>query len=142
VEPPCASCEPGYACGKNGRCTFQGCDGVDCGRYACSEQYQGCLTACTDNRDCSDDNVCLASPLAACVARAELGEFCLDDLQCSSGLCDAAVCAEKREQFGACVRSEQCVSGYCAAEGCGLCLDDSECPTGRCETTTGSCIAP
>lgn len=142
-KAPCqsaADCTPGTCqtsptC-NNGTCSFQGCSN---GTKCC--ENLGCAVCC-DDQECDDSVACTidACGPAGCShtpdnAKCASGQYCdvkLGCIQCKShGECaDAFACTTDtcQAQTNTCTHTSTCSPGsFCTANGCSVCLTDSDC---------------
>jgi len=102
---PCATnvdCEAGGTCEMGvqsggfecvgGLCNKLG-GSIDCAPYECNEAGTVCLGVCTDDEDCSGNNVCEPSD-GSCAPPRPLGTACTVNSACDSLFCRDEVCCD------------------------------------------------
>jgi hypothetical protein len=128
-----SSCVPGQEvgnfCTDNNQCASGRCSSHICRPSECFEQEEECDGGdlpCCQGFICERDT--LAYGIARCVPPFEDGEFCMDNAQCASGLCEENECRTEQCQ----ALGQHCYDTKCC-DGLVCTLDPNSYGIGRCD---------
>lgn len=150
----------GRSCGSDADCDGDRCIGTSGGGNQCGRVVGGSVSCtasgCSSDSDCPSGQVCQGSTCRPAGTGFGLGEGCVADVDCATGLCLGSICSQTCnwiDPLGSCpagfycdADNSTCDTGYCRAGGAGpgalgaACGADTECSTALCQS--GRCSQP
>lgn len=103
--------------GTNDTCDYQyECQSRCCNKGKCGISKEKCFIGCKKNKDCPYSNCCGDGHCVndvICEGNKVNGDYCDNNYECVSELCEKNQCKSKSKDYGHCDVNQECKSGTC-----------------------------